>query len=797
MGSTTMSSSPGSSSQLKPLKIVFIKCEDGHLNLPKTWKDLTTKCMQYKDVAVYLFANVGQSGVSEAQAHARALVVAGQPHVALTDSQYTQAYGAPVPAGDPPYVPLTGGCERTNLSFYDQVMIRLFSDSKLPDIIPAGGGAAPSRQRARMKAIIYDKVNRLNTMFCQPLCDAVKADKRLHTILSGSADAAVRIRNWQIDSCIPDDCIDAAGNFLPHRLPWVALWMAVASNSGSVSSVSTGSALTALLGGGRTNDVSLQALEERWRDNITVVTNAFPGAAACLDSFMATSVMLKIKDVSETSTVDAVKLLHQETYEEMREESLRDPMPLSWVRIEPMYQKYNNKLQSRALKMDLSATSLALTKQGGAADDNDKENSFTSLFQKEFAKNEKRLVSQFDANVNKKFVGAGLPVPKAEKSRRTGKKTAKKRLCHYCQSDKHLAVACDQKPVGAKSLNVGFEINDGSIAGDHYSLCPSPSPLDITMIQSKCLIHVPRPPACSEGGVTEGDVTEGGVTPTRSRRGVTEGGVTEGGAKDSIIVCDTGNDRAASNNAAHILRKTGQDVFLTGAHGGALKMEGVMLGFPTRDSRGRATMIVCRDTGAYSPDLLHVLLPVARLMKTGFEFFFRLPSDAFNDGFDEYVNGGYGGYIKCPDGAVVVMRFNDKTNIWSLPPPIPDLHDLEHGSFSTLATSSTQEAENINAMGSFVFTQYDPVADVLLPASHRATSLPGMWTCQPCDENGLAYQQDQYRQQAMDYHRMFGHPSAPILIQSLQKLGLPYKHLVPYINKLECQACLMMHGHRE
>jgi hypothetical protein len=49
----------------------------------------------------------------------------------------------------------------------------------------------------------------------------------------------------------------------------------------------------------------------------------------------------------------------------------------------------------------------------------------------------------------------------------------------------------------------------------------------------------------------------------------------------------------------------------------------------------------------------------------------------------------------------------------------------------------------------------------------------------------------------MDYHRMFGHPSAPILIQSLQKLGLPYKHLVPYINKLECQACLMMHGHRE
>jgi hypothetical protein len=86
-------------------------------------------------------------------------------------------------------------------------------------------------------------------------------------------------------------------------------------------------------------------------------------------------------------------------------------------------------------------------------------------------------------------------------------------------------------------------------------------------------------------------------------------------------------------------------------------MEGLgamILGFPIRDSRGRAALIVCRDTGAYSPDLrlLHVLLPVARLMKAGFEFFFRLPSDAFNDGFDGYVNGGYAGYrdIKGPDG---------------------------------------------------------------------------------------------------------------------------------------------------
>jgi hypothetical protein len=126
--------------------------------------------MQYKDRAVFLFANVGQSVVTEVQAHARALVAAGQPHVALTDSQYAQAYGAPVPAGDPSYVPHTSGCECTHILFYDQVMICLFTDAKLPGIIPAGGGVAPTRQRERMKAILYDKVNKLNTMFCQPLC---------------------------------------------------------------------------------------------------------------------------------------------------------------------------------------------------------------------------------------------------------------------------------------------------------------------------------------------------------------------------------------------------------------------------------------------------------------------------------------------------------------------------------------------------------------------------------------------------------------------------------------------------
>ena len=50
----------------------------------------------------------------------------------------------------------------------------------------------------------------------------------------------------------------------------------------------------------------------------------------------------------------------------------------------------------------------------------------------------------------------------------------------------------------------------------------------------------------------------------------------------------------------------------------------------------------------------------------------------------------------------------------------------------------------------------------------------------------------------MQLHCAHGNCGADILIQSLSHHhGNKFRHLYPYIRRLECDACLLMHGHRE
>jgi hypothetical protein len=65
--------------------------------------------------------------------------------------------------------------------------------------------------------------------------------------------------------------------------------------------------------------------------------------------------------------------------------------------------------------------------------------------------------------------------------------------------------------------------------------------------------------------------------------------------------------------------------------------------FPTVDVRGKSCTITCPGIGAYSPETNHVLLPVARLMKAGNSFMYRIPMNTIDDGFPEFQD--YVGYV--------------------------------------------------------------------------------------------------------------------------------------------------------
>jgi hypothetical protein len=89
------------------------------------------------------------------------------------------------------------------------------------------------------------------------------------------------------------------------------------------------------------------------------------------------------------------------------------------------------------------------------------------------------------------------------------------------------------------------------------------------------------------------------------------------------------------------MRFTGHQLNLIGAYGQPLPMRGAKCAFPTVDVDGKAHSIVCPGIGAYSKHVHHVLLPIARLMEVGYEFHFRIPMNAEDNGYPEYED--YGG----------------------------------------------------------------------------------------------------------------------------------------------------------
>ena len=68
---------------------------------------------------------------------------------------------------------------------------------------------------------------------------------------------------------------------------------------------------------------------------------------------------------------------------------------------------------------------------------------------------------------------------------------------------------------------------------------------------------------------------------------------------------------------------------------------------------------------------------------------------------------------------------------------------------------------------------------------------------QPGDETEThrACIEDLYANEAMRLHYAFGHCSDKMLLSSLEKHNILYRHVRKYIRRLECQAYLLMLGH--
>ena len=240
----------------------------------KTWKQLLLKCSEYKDNMVQHLAKLAQRFVAEDAAHARAVAAAGQPWVSLPDDEPMQAVI---------YLRLQA---RPSTFFYRRrervlwTVLWVFNltsvDSSQASRHPPFKGrcsAAPSTANHDMHRVQPWQMDTLNNLLCQSLLESISGDKpHCHSILAGTSDAAVQMREWSTHNVIPDDTVDATGDLVAYRLPWIALWRALST---------FGAALSTMLQTARDDNVSLMGLANRWREQMDIVLPSFTGATPC------------------------------------------------------------------------------------------------------------------------------------------------------------------------------------------------------------------------------------------------------------------------------------------------------------------------------------------------------------------------------------------------------------------------------------------------------------------------------------------------------------------------------------
>jgi len=104
------------------------------------------------------------------------------------------------------------------------------------------------------------------------------------------------------------------------------------------------------------------------------------------------------------------------------------------------------------------------------------------------------------------------------------------------------------------------------------------------------------------------------------------------------------------------------------AVGPAKHMTGILMGAETQNSPGRPFVLVVPDVSVYDPAMSDSLIPVGRLIESGFTVNHRIPSQANEDGFSFKAFPLYSGTITTLDGKTkIVMEYAQYT--WRLPKP--------------------------------------------------------------------------------------------------------------------------------
>jgi len=207
------------------------------------------------------------------------------------------------------------------------------------------------------------------------------------------------------------------------------------------------------------------------------------------------------------------------------------------------------------------------------------------------------------------------------------------------------------------------------------------------------------------------------------------------------------------------------------AVGPAKHMTGILMGAETQDSHGKPFVLVILDVSVYDPAMSDSVIPVGRLIESGFSVNHRIPSQANEDGFSLKTVPLYGGTITTPDGkTIIVMDYAQ--HMWRLPLPSNKRFSKPRAtseSFVDLRSTSSSFIDPSNS-----FHMLDEIKDVddegYVPAYLTQDRIEGRF-------------QQRYelmlkrRGMARIYHTSHGHCNNRQTVLNLQDKGIECNHL--------------------
>ena len=345
--------SPDRIAPKQPLDISFVLTADGRVSYEQTWPELRANAALHPSSVVLTFLSMAHTMAMEDQAKGKLYGRVGGIPARLTAEELEKVFGGD--QGDA-WVPTTGTKGRR--SFQDWILRtqelckKALVKTKHPpagDIVHCAIGATDHYQ-GLVDALSMTAIDEANNIMCDSFIKALGQHRQFDGVLTTGTEVHRIIAKWRSDGEVPETCI-IDGRFRPENVPVIALFREFAATCMESASMYQGDLFASITARDEHEPLdeaiegmtkAADTLKEKWTDPDVTVQDF-------IDEMMATSVIVKVNQMSKDATDVRVKHVLWTAWQAMQTEAKTGAGTLTMKRLLPAINALNQQVLDEKL----------------------------------------------------------------------------------------------------------------------------------------------------------------------------------------------------------------------------------------------------------------------------------------------------------------------------------------------------------------------------------------------------------------------------------------------------------------